>query len=225
MNGNMLVIILFAFGVLIKFRKELASYFGVQQSVGYQTIDAIKGFVSSWWVIPVGIVIVIGLGWAFYANPQPAKVGAWGWNNLVPFLAVVGILTVLVTVNAKNLGTAAKPLQWVLGVMIVLVLVVFPIIGKVTAEEPIHTVIAPNGAKLTVLTMPPNGDSEHFRAPIGFGVHVVGNGYSHHCIYSDGTEDISRDMKHLCHSGPIIYQYLHDETGEPNTATYEFVKG
>jgi len=73
-----------------------------------------------------------------------------------------------------------------------------------------------------VLSMPPSGDSTHVYAPPGKSVSFTGNGFTTHCIYTDGHEGIVGDPTSPCVSGPMLYQFVRDTTGKPNNVTYVF---
>ncbi len=73
-----------------------------------------------------------------------------------------------------------------------------------------------------MLSMPANGNSAPVSAPPGYAVAFTGNGFTTHCVYSDGSEGVVGSRVHPCRSGPMLYEYVHDTTGKTNTVTYAF---
>jgi len=70
------------------------------------------------------------------------------------------------------------------------------------------------------LVIPANGDSAHVSPPAGYSPAFTGYGFMSHCVYRDGT-----DLEYPCApTGPIVYYYVHDNTGRANLVTYEFVR-
>lgn len=79
-------------------------------------------------------------------------------------------------------------------------------------------------AQVNVLAMTAGGDSPHVSAPPGHSVSFFGSGFTTHCVYTDGREGIVGDSKNPCASGPMLYQFVRDTTGKPNSVTYVFNK-
>ena len=74
-----------------------------------------------------------------------------------------------------------------------------------------------------VVTMPANGDSVHVDQKVGYILIFTGSGFEHHVVYTGGRDCIVGNTKDPCQEGPILYQYVRDTTGKPNSATYRFV--
>jgi hypothetical protein len=74
--------------------------------------------------------------------------------------------------------------------------------------------------QIQLLSMPPNGNSERIKIPIGYHMHDEGTGYIMHCVYTDGEDSKACTRG----DGPILYVYLQNLTDKPNTARYEFIK-
>ncbi|MEK7114220.1 MAG: hypothetical protein AAB850_01585 [Patescibacteria group bacterium] len=75
-----------------------------------------------------------------------------------------------------------------------------------------------------MLTMPPNGDSARVSPDAGYIVVFTGSGFEHHIVYAGGKDCIVGNTEDPCKDGPILYQYVRDMTGKPNSATYKFVR-
>lgn len=73
-----------------------------------------------------------------------------------------------------------------------------------------------------MLSIPANGNVR-VRVPDGHGAAFTGHGFSVLCMYEDGTEDTGTPV-HSC-NGPMAYQVVHDESGQPNLVMYEIVQG
>ena len=69
-----------------------------------------------------------------------------------------------------------------------------------------------------VLLMTPFGDSPRVQVPVGYAVHIDGDGFELHCVYDNGVDSTA------CPDGPIEYAYVTDTKGDDNRVQYEFVR-
>ncbi len=166
---------------------------------------------------PSILIVVVGIAavyWGFNTQIRPADAGSWSWNHWLPLLIIWGIVIALIEVNGWPKG-----LHWAAFGVMLLLFVVLPFIGWVNEPpKPPKQV-----ARLTLL-VPANGYSDHVLPPVGYATTFRGHGYTIHCVYSDGTEGIVGDQTRPCKNGNMLYQYVRDTTGSPNTVTYEFVR-
>lgn len=182
---------------------------------------------EKWYIKYVWSILVIVVGaWLVYwgfQNTQirPADAGSWSWAHWLPLLIIWGILSVLIALNRKVLGDAAKVLQTVLAIAMVGALVVLPLAHAIWGESS-SSQQAQQQAR-PVVTMPANGDSVHVDQKVGYILIFTGSGFEHHVVYTGGRDCIVGNTKDPCQEGPILYQYVRDTTGKPNSATYRFV--
>ena len=165
-------------------------------------------------LIIVGVIIIF-YGFIFHGkSPNLASVGSWSRNHWLWILVSWGIIATLIAINA---GKVAKILQTILATIVFLLFIGFPIIGWGVANSGSHG--QQRLVENQVLSMPANGDSPRVYTRPGYAISYIGSGFSLHCVYRDGSELVDK-----CKNGPMLYQYVHDTTGKPNSVTYEFVK-
>lgn len=160
------------------------------------------------------LLVLVGgfvLYWQYDTRVSPMEVGSWGQNHWLPLLIFAGTLQALIAINAKSLGNFAETVKWLPAGFMVAVLLVLPIIGWATKDVG-H--VAQEQAQLRVLSMPPNGNSMRIRAPLGK-TSFVGDGFVTRCVYTDGSE-----QSFPCKPGPMLWVYVHDVSGRPNSVTY-----
>lgn len=78
--------------------------------------------------------------------------------------------------------------------------------------------------KAMVLSMTANGDSPHVLTKSGYAVDYKGSGFVLYCVYTDKHKGMNDGRVNTCGDGPMLYQYLHDTTGDKNTVPYEYVR-
>lgn len=150
------------------------------------------------------------LYWQYDTRVSPTEVGSWGQSHWLPLLIFAGTLQALIAINAKSLGSFAETVKWLPTGLMVAVLIVLPIIGWATKDVG-H---AQEQAQLRMLSMPPNGDSARIRAPLGK-TSFMGDGFVTRCVYTDGSE-----QSFPCKPGPMLWVYVHDTSGRPNSVAY-----
>lgn len=133
----------------------------------------------------------------------------------------------IVNESQKVFGVIGKGFKWI-GIATAIVTVLVVTISGVrdrAHEEPQQAVSASaQSEKVMVLTMPANGDSPHVFPETGKVTSFTGVGFTTHCVYTDGTKGVVGDQLHPCHDGPMLYQYVRDTTGHPNSVTYAFAR-
>lgn len=174
------------------------------------------------WSILIVIVGVLAVYWGFQNTQiRPADAGKLSWTHWLSLLIIWGTLYVLIALNRKALGDVAKALQTVLVLAMVGALVVLPLVhaiwGEKSPSQQVQQLARP------VVTMPANGDSVHVDQKVGYILIFTGSGFEHHVVYTGGRDCIVGNTKDPCQEGPILYQYVRDTTGKPNSATYRFV--
>jgi len=200
---------------------------------GVHPRDIINKYLS--WVIGfiAIIVIVTGIKNSWHEAPSLSAIALWGRAY---WLWVIGIgiaLTALIDFNKSSLKGAGKMLkQVVLGATVAVLILATPLGGWIVGladDKPTEQMkrgsLPPALAEaLPVLVVPPGGNSEFLTANAGYAVHFVGNGFEHHCVYTDGSEGVVGNLNHPCRDGPIRYQYVRNTTSETITVPYEFVR-
>lgn len=181
-------------------------------------MDHLKSNILSILVVVVGAVAMY---WSFNASVRPADVGSWSYDKWLTLLIFWVVASILIAINVD--GKTAATLQKVLaGVMLVL-LVVLPIwFWIITPSAP--SLQTQHKFAKPMLKMPPNGDSDRISPDAGQIVIFTGDGFEHHVIYADLSDCVVGNPVSPCKDGPILYQYVRDTTGKPNSVTYKFVR-
>jgi len=176
------------------------------------------------WILVVGVVILIAalglwglsgtIGTSSIKSPSLKTVvevtqSYWLWLLLVGCIAYV-----LLSFIPKGKGDLVKKSKTILTAF-----------GLLLVGALVWSWVARGGdgrrqSEKMTLVIPANGDSAHVSPPAGYSPAFTGYGFMSHCVYSDGT-----DLEYPCApTGPIVYYYVHDNTGRANLVTYEFVR-
>lgn len=75
-----------------------------------------------------------------------------------------------------------------------------------------------------IVNVPPYGNSPPLTVAQFYQPRFSGAGFQAVCVYSDNSKGIIGSAVQPCHDGPIVYVYLHDVSGHPNTVLYEQVR-
>lgn len=133
----------------------------------------------------------------------------------------------IVAESQKVFGVIRKGLKWIgitTAIATAIVVTVLSVRDR-AHEESLHTVsTSVESEKVMVLTMLANGDSIYVFPKTGKVTSFTGVGFTTHCVYTDGTEGVVGDQLRPCHDGPMLYQYVRDTTGHPNSVTYMFAR-
>lgn len=242
MSGPILLVIIgVAFFLSYKYwehLKKAASVVGKAINNGTSTGNSSDTNKQGWfkknlWTI---LFILAGIAILFYGIisswkiPDLASLGRWSWSHWFWILIFGGIAYALIRINdAKSSKTTVTETlkSLLIGAMIFLfigasVIGWFANIGKNTDKTSHHQHLV---EKTTLsIVMPANGDSPHVSAPVGYAPAFTGNKFTTHYVYSDGTKGTVGDPTSPHHNGHILYYYVHDTSGKPNSVTYEFVK-
>lgn len=208
---------------------HINSRVGVQQPVtptgntAHLPARPVRGYGWMWTVILAITALGVLYFW-IYKDPAwssmggAAEVNRWALNHWVGILVFAGILWVLVELNSADLGGAAHVLRQMLlwGVFALFIGTWLLGVFNGTPSQPRN--------KVDVLEMSANGKSAHVSAPPGYAASFTGNGFTTHCVYTDGSEGIVGDTERPCVDGPMLYQYVRDTTGRANAVTYKFVR-
>jgi|GEM_PF-6229524 len=76
-------------------------------------------------------------------------------------------------------------------------------------------------------TLRVNGHSDSARVPVkvGHGLAWSGNSFSVHCVYRDGRpEVVINDLSRACDTGPLLEEYVHNNSSVEQIYTYEDVR-
>jgi len=179
-------------------------------------------------IIPAGTWLMY---WGFNNHQiRPADVGSWSQNYWFPILICWGTGAVIIKINEKSFGTAAKTLQWILAVMVFIVLIGFPVwswLAKPNSHSGACSEIPLASEPVSAwpkLVMPAGGKSKN--VPVPQGMHVVMNGedFHFHCVYLNG-HDISFGKGGSCPSGNMPFVYAtNDRVDEQNIVSYAYEK-
>ncbi|MFA5998010.1 MAG: hypothetical protein WC814_01295 [Candidatus Paceibacterota bacterium] len=178
---------------------------------------------TPYWPSILLFLVGVGIFWGLYTpGLRFSQMGDWSWDHWLWLLALWGIVIALIALNAEALGAAAKTLQTIAAVAMLLLFLGIPIWNWATSDTSSRQE-RERFAK-SILSMPANGDSPRVSAPPGYAAAFTGSGFTTHCVYTDGHEGIVGDTQNPCGSGPMLYQYVRDTTGKPNSVTYKFVR-
>ena len=169
-----------------------------------------------------GIVVLCFLIFSF-KNPSIAAVGIWARSHWFWILVLSGILISLIEINVEK-KEVKKTLWTTLIVVLAIMFFIAPSAGRIVGLGSASSSNSGSQSKQIekpILTMPANGDSSRISLPNGYAATFNGKGFVTHWVYADGHECIIGDS---CEDGPILYAYVHDISGKPNSVTYEFVK-
>lgn len=173
---------------------------------------------SNIWIV----LLVVGGGvvlWGFYRPVHVTDVMRLRdyWFSLVILWGVVA------TLIALNAGKVAGTLQWILSGVMLALLIALPVWSWIVT--PSESSQQAQQQARPVVTMPANGDSVHVSPDTaGYITVFTGDGFEHHIVYAGGKDCVVGNTEDPCKDGPILYQYVRDTTGKPNSATYKFVR-
>ena len=146
-------------------------------------------------------------------------------KNYWLWILVAGVvLFVALYFVPKDWETRAPKLQGVIVALVLMLFVILPVVNFFWGEKPPPLPQQVQQLSKPMLTMPPNGDSARISPNAGQIVIFTGNGFEHHLIYADGQDCVVGNTENPCKDGPILYQYVRDTTGKPNSVTYKFVR-
>ncbi|MEK7126107.1 MAG: hypothetical protein AAB517_03065 [Patescibacteria group bacterium] len=189
------------------------------------------------WCVVTGVVILViaGLWWGVSSSTPPPDVlsapdtgrswsptpnGVWEFTKDYWFWSIIGLALLFFGFGAVG-KTWAKAAQGMV-VTVVVVLVGAIIVHGIWGEK-LPSQQAQQQLERPVVTMPANGNSVHVDQKIGYILIFTGSGFEHHVVYTGGRDCLVGNTKDPCQEGPILYQYVRDTTGKPNSATYRFV--
>ncbi len=173
-------------------------------------------------LLTILFVVVGGVLLYITYNVHIVKISAWGWSHTLFSLILWGVISTLIAINEKSLGVVTKTLQKVLAMTMIIVFIVFPVgvwISSVGHHSKHRHASKPTA---TMLLMAPYGNSKILKAKYGYTTSFTGEGFETHCVYTDGHTGIITDKRNSCHSGSILYSYVHDVSGKKNSVLYKF---
>ena len=165
------------------------------------------------WSIALALADTIVFFWKIYTpGLHLTQVGDWSMDHWISLGVFFGILFTIVALNAQVLGKAANVLRWMLAGTLFMLFIGFPMWFGI-AEW--YNTPSSDSHSERVFKVPANSDSVHVY-PNGNRVTFRGsNDFSTHCVYSDGRpEGIVGDSVHPCENGPMMYVYVHNNTGK-----------
>ncbi len=133
--------------------------------------------------------------------------------------AEAGIKATRISVEKVITGTA---------IAILSVAIVFKIWSMQGAQGSFQTAPQQSVAKMNgELSMSPHGDSIPVYARKGcapyYDPYYPDRAFSTHCVYVGGRTGTVGDPVHPCGDGPMLFSFVHDESGLPNKVTYRMV--